>query len=76
MMKVSRTADQEPGILSCLADKYGHPHWERRLDNCSCSPRRVSAAPRADKYGHVVENTSRQQVADSTTWREVWKRPF
>jgi hypothetical protein len=64
-MMISTTADQEPGILRCLADKYGHPHWERRLDNCSGGPDRVSAGPRADKYGHVSENTSRQQVPDS-----------
>jgi hypothetical protein len=63
---ISRTADQEPGILRCSADKYGHPHWERRLDDCSGSPGRVSAAPRADKYGHVAENTSRQRMPDST----------
>ena len=38
---ISTTANQEPGILRCLADKYGHPHWERPLDNCSVGRDRV-----------------------------------
>ena len=54
-MMISTTAKQEPGILKCLADKYGHQHLVRLLDNCSVGPDRVSVAPRADKYGDVSE---------------------
>jgi hypothetical protein len=75
-MMISTTVNQEPGILRCLADKYGHSHWELLLDNRSVSPDRVSAAPRADKYGHVSENASGQQVPDSTASSSVWKCPF
>jgi hypothetical protein len=49
-------ADQEPEMLSCLADKFGHPQWVRVVKSCSVGPARVAAAPRADKYGHVLEN--------------------
>ena len=60
-MMILTTANHEPGILKCLADKYGHPHWVRLLDNCSVGPDRVSAAPRADKYGHVSERLHEKQ---------------
>ncbi len=73
---ISTTANQEPGILRCLADKYGHPHWERPLDNCSVGRDRVSTPPRADKYGHVSENTTWQHVPDQTASSSVWKCPF
>ena len=56
-MMISTTANQEPGILRCLADKYGRPHCVGLVENCSVGPGRVSAVPRADNYGHVSENT-------------------
>ena len=48
----SITANQEPELLTCLADQYGHPHWERRTDIGMVGVERVSAAPSADQYGH------------------------
>ena len=64
-MIISTKVKQEPGILSCLADKYGHPYWERPLESRSIDSLRVSPAPRADKYGHLLESTSRRQEPGS-----------
>jgi hypothetical protein len=54
-MTIATTVKQEPGFPRCLADKYGHPHWERLSCICLVGSVRIFAAPRADKYGHVSE---------------------
>ena len=58
-MTISTRVKQEPGFLRCLADKYGHPHCERLSYICIVGSLRLSAAPRADKYGHVSAETFR-----------------
>jgi hypothetical protein len=56
-MTISTRVKQEPRFSRCLAGKYGHPHWERLSYICIVGSLRISAAPRADKYGHVSEET-------------------
>jgi hypothetical protein len=70
-MMMPTTVNQEPGTFSFLADKYGHPQWVRLPDNCGVGPDRVAAVLRADKYGHVLENTPWEQPPDSSVSSSV-----
>jgi hypothetical protein len=63
--------ESERAVLRCLADKYGHPHLQRPLDNCTAGSDRVfSAAPCADKYGHISKNASTLDRPHSTDLTE------
>ena len=60
-MMIPTTINQEPGTLSFLADKYGHPQRVCLPDDRGVGPGPVTALLRADKYGHVLENTPWKQ---------------
>src|ERR1700745_1336662 len=57
------TAYHEDVIAVCQSDKYGHPQRVTITKIASLTPRRPSAAPRADRYGHAPSNDRSQRFA-------------